>query len=144
MKRLYRNRENDMIAGVCSGIAEYLAVDPTAIRLAFVLLAFLGGSGISIYIVLWIIMPVKGSEAIKEVENSAKPAPKKIAEKSTEKKSAPVSKSAAKTTAAKKAPAKKPAAKTASAKKTPAKKPAAKKTPTKKPAAKSSTEKPAE
>ena len=63
---------------MCAAVSlEYLAVDPTAIRLAFVLLAFLGGSGISIYIILWIIMPVKGSEAIKEVEKSEETRAKK-------------------------------------------------------------------
>lgn len=57
MKRLYRNKSNEMIAGVCSGIADYLDVDTTIIRLIFVLFAFLGGGGVWIYIVLWIIMP---------------------------------------------------------------------------------------
>jgi phage shock protein PspC (stress-responsive transcriptional regulator) len=46
-----------MFAGVCGGIAEYFGVDPTLVRLAAVVLALLGGSGLFIYGVAWIIMP---------------------------------------------------------------------------------------
>ena len=46
-----------MIAGVCGGIAEYLNVDPTLVRLGFVLLTFAGASGILLYIVMAIIVP---------------------------------------------------------------------------------------
>jgi len=137
MKRLYRNRDDEMIAGVCSGIAEYLGVDPTAIRLAFVLFAFLGGSGVPIYLVLWIIMPVKGGEKVEKGEAAAKSDSKKIAAKTAEEKAAPASKPAAKTTTVKKTPAKKPAA---TKKTTVTKKPAAKKAPAKKPPAKPSSE----
>ncbi len=58
MKRLYRNKSDVMIAGVCSGLAKYFDVDPTAIRLAFVLLLFVGLGGLWIYLVLWIITPL--------------------------------------------------------------------------------------
>jgi len=46
-----------MIAGVCGGIAEYLNVDPTLIRLGFVLLTFASGTGILLYLVMAIIVP---------------------------------------------------------------------------------------
>jgi phage shock protein C len=46
-----------MISGVCGGIAEYFNVDPTLIRLLFVLFAFAGGPGLIAYIVLAIIVP---------------------------------------------------------------------------------------
>lgn len=60
-KRLYRSRENKMIAGVCGGIAEYLELDPTIVRLIWVIIAF---SGVSIlgYIIAWIIMPERPFE----------------------------------------------------------------------------------
>lgn len=58
-KKLYRLPNDQMIAGVCSGLAEYLGLDTTVVRLVFVLLFFLGGNGILIYIILWILMPVK-------------------------------------------------------------------------------------
>ena len=46
-----------MIAGVCGGLAEYFNVDATLMRVLFLLLAVFGGSGIVIYIVMWIIVP---------------------------------------------------------------------------------------
>lgn len=59
MKRLYRSKTDLMLGGVCGGLAKYLNVDPTIIRLVFVLLLFLGGGGFWIYLVLWIITPVE-------------------------------------------------------------------------------------
>jgi len=56
-KKLYRSTNNKMIEGVCGGIAEYFNIDPTLVRLAFVLLALAGGPGVILYIILWIIMP---------------------------------------------------------------------------------------
>ncbi|MEW6610428.1 MAG: PspC domain-containing protein [Patescibacteria group bacterium] len=61
MKKLYRSRTNKMIAGVCGGLAEYFNVDPTIVRLAFVLITFFQGFGILLYLVLWIIVPLEGS-----------------------------------------------------------------------------------
>jgi phage shock protein C len=57
-KQLMRS-EDRMVAGVAGGLAEYFDIDPTIIRILFVLLAIFGGGflGILIYIVLWIIMP---------------------------------------------------------------------------------------
>ena len=56
-KRLYRSRQDRMFAGVCGGIAEYLDVDPTLVRLVFVALTLMGGPGFIIYIVLMLIVP---------------------------------------------------------------------------------------
>ena len=58
-KRLYRDEKGKMIAGVCSGMAEYFDIDPTLIRLAWVLFCALGGSGIIAYIIAAIIIPQK-------------------------------------------------------------------------------------
>ena len=44
--RLYKSQSNNMIAGVCGGVGEYLDIDPTIIRLGFVLLAFANGIGL--------------------------------------------------------------------------------------------------
>lgn len=60
-KRLYRSRKERMIAGVCGGIAEYFNVDPTIVRLAWILLTFAGGAGIVAYIIAWIIVPEEKS-----------------------------------------------------------------------------------
>lgn len=56
-QRLYRSRTDNVIAGVAGGIAEYLQVDPSIIRLIFVVLTLAGGSGVLLYIVAWLILP---------------------------------------------------------------------------------------
>ena len=56
-KRFYRIREGDMIAGVCNGLAVYLNIDPTFVRLAFVFLTILWGTGVIVYIVMAIVVP---------------------------------------------------------------------------------------
>src|SRR3990172_787611 len=56
-KRLYKSRRNRMIDGVCGGIAEYFGVDVTIIRILFVLLGMMGGTGLLVYITAMIIMP---------------------------------------------------------------------------------------
>lgn len=58
-KKLYRSRTNRIIAGVCGGIGECFLVDPTFIRLAFVLFSFMGGCGILLYIIMILIVPVE-------------------------------------------------------------------------------------
>ena len=56
-KRLYRSRKDRMICGVCGGIAKYFNIDPTLVRLAFVLISMGAGSGVLAYIVVAIIIP---------------------------------------------------------------------------------------
>jgi len=56
-KRLYRSREDRVIAGVCSGLGKYLDVDPVIIRLIWAATILLAGAGIFLYIVAWIIIP---------------------------------------------------------------------------------------
>ncbi len=58
-KRLYRSRDERIIWGVCGGIAKYFDVDPTLIRLVAVLTLFFAFTGILIYIILTIIMPIE-------------------------------------------------------------------------------------
>ncbi len=58
-KRLYRSANDRMIAGVCAGLGQYLGIDPTVVRLIFLLLLFLGGNGLLIYLILWLLMPVE-------------------------------------------------------------------------------------
>lgn len=58
-KRLYKVEEGRQICGVCGGIAEYFACDPTLIRLLWVVFCFAGGSGILAYFIAAIIMPPK-------------------------------------------------------------------------------------
>jgi phage shock protein C len=56
-RRLYKSRRLRMIDGVCGGISEYFDVDVTIVRILFVLLALMGGTGLLIYIAAMIIMP---------------------------------------------------------------------------------------
>ena len=62
MKKLSKSNTNKKICGVCGGIAEYLNADPTLIRLAFLLVTAMGGSGILAYFIAAMIIP-EASEA---------------------------------------------------------------------------------
>jgi phage shock protein C len=56
--KLYRPRNDKTIAGVCSGLAQYLGVDPVVIRLLFVLLFFTPHvPALLIYLILWVVIP---------------------------------------------------------------------------------------
>lgn len=66
-KKLYRVPEKGMIGGVCAGLGEYLTADPTVIRLIFILLALTGFSGVIIYIIMWLVVPV---QPVDQQENS--------------------------------------------------------------------------
>ena len=62
-KRLYRSRSDRMISGICGGLAQYFDMDPTIVRLIFVLLIFANGLGILAYIIMAIVVPLEGSKA---------------------------------------------------------------------------------
>jgi phage shock protein C len=57
MKKLYRSRKNRVVAGVCGGIGEYFDIDPTLVRLIWIILSLGYGAGIVAYLIAWIIMP---------------------------------------------------------------------------------------
>lgn len=60
MKKLYRSRTDKKIAGVCGGLAEYLNVDATILRIIFVVLLLPGGfPGLLPYVILWLFVPYK-------------------------------------------------------------------------------------
>lgn len=56
-KRLYKSSRNKKICGVCGGIAEYLNMDPTVIRLITAIIALAWGSEIILYIIMAFVMP---------------------------------------------------------------------------------------
>lgn len=61
-KRLFRNPEDEVIGGVCSGIAAYFGIaDPLWVRIAFIVFTISGGFGIPLYIILWIVLPQAAS-----------------------------------------------------------------------------------
>ena len=68
MKKLYRSKSNRMIAGVCAGVAEYLNIDPTVIRVIWAIACFFGFLGILAYIACALIIPEKPDNTIIDAE----------------------------------------------------------------------------
>jgi len=58
-KNLNRSQSNSVIAGVCGGLGDYLNVDPILFRVLFVIGFLVGGSGLLVYIILWIALPLE-------------------------------------------------------------------------------------
>ncbi|HZL75253.1 MAG TPA: PspC domain-containing protein [Propionibacteriaceae bacterium] len=56
-RKLYRSQTQRMLAGVCGGLAEYFNIDATVMRVLFLILAVFGGSGLVLYLVMWIFVP---------------------------------------------------------------------------------------
>ncbi|MGO9269648.1 MAG: PspC domain-containing protein [Terriglobia bacterium] len=56
-KKLHRSRHNRKIAGVCAGFAEYFEIDPTLVRVLWLIMAFFVGWGFLGYLIAWIVMP---------------------------------------------------------------------------------------
>lgn len=58
-KKLYRSSDNKMLGGVCAGLGEYFDIDPTLVRIGFVVLSLMGwiGAFILAYLIMWIIIP---------------------------------------------------------------------------------------
>jgi len=82
-RRLYRDGDNRVLGGVCSGMGAYFNIDPVILRVIFILVLFMGGASILIYIILWIVVPkakttaqrleMRGKEAtISNIEKSIK------------------------------------------------------------------------
>jgi phage shock protein PspC (stress-responsive transcriptional regulator) len=57
VRRLYRSTTNKVLGGVCYGMGTYFNMDPTIVRLLWVLFTLLGGAGILAYIICWIVIP---------------------------------------------------------------------------------------
>jgi len=59
---LLRSKENRIIAGVCGGLGEFFKIDPTVIRIIFILITLFGGSGGLLYLILWLIVPSENKD----------------------------------------------------------------------------------
>ncbi|MGN6791759.1 MAG: PspC domain-containing protein [Streptosporangiaceae bacterium] len=68
-RRLTRSRTDRKIAGVCGGFAAYSGIDVNIVRLVMVILAFLGGSGVVLYLVAWAIVPAGDVEKATDHDN---------------------------------------------------------------------------
>ena len=66
---LYRSETNKVLGGVCGGLGEVFNVDPTLVRILFVIAALFGGSGILFYIILWIVIPTRSKISNTSDEN---------------------------------------------------------------------------
>jgi phage shock protein C len=73
-KRLMRSSTDKKIAGVCGGLADYFDLDPTIVRVVWLLAIFFGGTGLLIYIILWIALPVAPAVPAYSVSAPAPPA----------------------------------------------------------------------
>ena len=60
-KKLYRVNEGKMLAGVCAGLGKYFNLDPTIVRLLWVVISLLGGAGVLAYIICALIVPAEHS-----------------------------------------------------------------------------------
>ncbi len=67
-RRLYRDELNKMVGGVCKGIADYLDIDPTIVRVLFLVALIAKGSGVLLYIILWAVLPKKVDYTFKQPE----------------------------------------------------------------------------
>ena len=67
--KLYRSESDKMVAGVAGGLGEYLNIDSSIIRILFVIITLLGGSGILLYLILWIIIPTQSKQEVDANEN---------------------------------------------------------------------------
>jgi len=75
--RLYRSQRDNVIGGVCGGLSDYLNTDPLVFRILFVVAFLVGGSGLLIYIILWIVIPeeeipIISTKNSSEMENEPK------------------------------------------------------------------------
>jgi phage shock protein PspC (stress-responsive transcriptional regulator) len=69
-KRLTRSLNDRMIGGVCGGLGQYLGMDPTIVRLLFVLLALCGGQGVLIYLIMLLVVPSEPQIVMTPVQNN--------------------------------------------------------------------------
>jgi phage shock protein C len=63
-KRLMRSSRDKKIGGVCAGVADYFDLDPTIIRVVWILAVLFAGTGLLLYIILWIVLPLAPSGPI--------------------------------------------------------------------------------
>ncbi|MGB7729639.1 MAG: PspC domain-containing protein [Candidatus Acidiferrum sp.] len=63
-KRLMRSSRDKKLGGVCAGLADYFDLDPTIVRIVWLLAIFLGGTGLLLYLILWIALPLAPSTPV--------------------------------------------------------------------------------
>jgi phage shock protein C len=61
-KKLYRSTDDRWLAGVCGGLAKYFNIDPTLVRVIFIVLALIGLGGVILYLLFWVFIPPEPTE----------------------------------------------------------------------------------
>ena len=61
-RKLYRSIDDRWLAGVCGGLANYFNLDPTLVRIIFIVLALVGLGGVIIYLLVWVLVPPEPTE----------------------------------------------------------------------------------
>ena len=64
IKRLYRSKDDRVIAGVCGGLGNYFRIDPIWMRIIFIVFLFGGGFSLLLYLLMWLIVPLQSKEHI--------------------------------------------------------------------------------
>ena len=67
-KKLYRSNTDKMIAGVCGGLGKYVDIDPTIIRIIFLLLLLMGSAGLWVYLIMMVIVPMEPAGDAENIE----------------------------------------------------------------------------
>jgi len=73
IKRLYRSKDERMLAGICGGLSEYFKIDPVIWRLLFVFATLAGGPGLILYIIMWIVVPEKPTSSEASMTTNQEP-----------------------------------------------------------------------
>lgn len=79
MRKLHLSSKDKMIGGVCGGIAETLGVSSTIIRILFLISIFFGGTGVLVYLIMYLVFPKDSKEVVQEIEIEVKPGKKRLA-----------------------------------------------------------------
>ena len=82
--KLWRSQTDKMIGGVCGGLAPYLGIDSTLVRIFFVLLAFANGIGLLLYFALWLLLPAEGQPSPANWEENVRAGADEIAVRAQE------------------------------------------------------------
>ena len=69
-KKLYRSTDDRWLAGVCGGLAKYFNIDPTLVRVIFIVLALIGLGGVILYLLLWVLIPQEPTEEEQAIMDS--------------------------------------------------------------------------
>lgn len=70
-QKLYRARKGKVLGGVCGGLGDYMGIDKVIVRILFILLAIFGGSGVLVYIILWIAIPEQNAASVYQMKETA-------------------------------------------------------------------------